>query len=102
MMAVSDGLYHVLWLRNLLIAQGYKLDESNTFQDNQTAILLLKTGNSQSSTRTRHMAMRFYIVNDRADKGEIKVEYLLSTENMVEDIFAKPLQGKIQVLLGLS
>ena len=81
---------------------GYKLDESNTFQDNQTAILLLKTGNSQSSTRTRHMAMRFYIVNDRADKGEIKVEYLLSTENMVEDIFAKPLQGKIQVLLGLS
>ena len=106
MIAVSDGLNHVLWLRNFLIAQGYKLNESNIFQDNQSAISLFKTGKSQSSTRTRHIAIRFYFVKDRVDKGEIRVEYL-SSENMVADIFTKPLQGKKfhelrGVLLGLS
>jgi len=93
MIAVSDGLNHVLWLRNFLIAQGYKLNESNIVQNNQSAILLFKTGKSQSSTRTRHIAIRFYFVKDRVDKGEIRVEYL-SLENMVADIYTKPLQGK--------
>ena len=72
---------------------GYKLNESNIFQNNQSAILLFKTGKSQSSTRTRHIAIRFYFVKDRVDKGEIRVEYL-SLENMVADIYTKPLQGK--------
>ena len=106
MIAVSDGLNHVLWLRNFLIAQGYKLNESNILQDNQSAISLFKTDKSQSSTRTRHIAIRFYFVKDRVDKGEIRAEYL-SSKNMVAAIFTKHLQGKKfqelrGVLLGLS
>ena len=74
MIAVSDGLNHVLWLRNLLQAQ-----------DNMSAISFFKTGKSQSSTRTRHVVIRFYFVEDRKEAKEIVVEYVV-TANMIADI----------------
>jgi len=92
MIAVSDGLNHVLWLRNLLENQGYSLPPSVVFQDNMSAISLFKTGKSQSSTRTRHIAIRFYFVKDRIESKEIRVEYI-NTDNMIADILTKPLQG---------
>ena len=92
MIAVSDGMNHVLWLRNLLQAQGYNLPPSTIFQDNMSAISLFKTGKSQSSTRTRHIAIRFYFVKDRIDAKEIAIEYV-GTADMIADILTKPLQG---------
>ena len=92
MIAVSDGLNHVLWLRNLLQAQGYNLPPSTIFQDNMSAISLFKTGKCQSSTRTRHIAIRFYFVKDRIEAKEIVIEYV-GTANMIADILTKPLQG---------
>ena len=92
MIAVSDGLNHVIWLRNLLEAQGYALPPSTIFQDNMSAISLFRSGKSQSSTRTRHIAIRFYFVKDRIDAQEIAIEYI-GTGDMIADILTKPLQG---------
>ena len=92
MIAVSDGLNHVIWLRNLLEAQGYTLPPSIIFQDNMSAISLLKTGKSQSSTRTRHIAIRFFFIKDRIESREISVQYI-NTDHMIADILTKPLQG---------
>ena len=44
MIAVSDGLNHVLWLRNFLEDQGYKMPPAKVFQDNMSAIRLFQTG----------------------------------------------------------
>jgi len=38
MIAVSDGLNHVLWLRNCLENQGYRMSPAKVFQDNTSAI----------------------------------------------------------------
>ena len=36
------------------------------------------------------MAVRYFFVKDRVDKGEVRVEYL----PMLTDFYTKPLQGK--------
>jgi hypothetical protein len=58
------------------------------YQDNLSTISMIQRGKSNSE-RTNH-------VNDRQDSGEIKIEYLPTTE-MVADIFTKPLQGELFV-----
>jgi hypothetical protein len=37
---VDDGMPLVLWTRQLLIEQGYKVTDNVVYQDNQSAILL--------------------------------------------------------------
>ena len=92
MIAVSDGLGHVLWLRNFLLCQGYDLPPATIFQDNQSAISLFANGKCSSSLRTRHIAIRFYFVKDRVEQKEVKIEFL-GTDSMVADLLTKPLQG---------
>jgi len=52
----------------------------------------VKNGRSNSD-KTKHIAARFYFVKDRADSGEIKIEYM-QTGEMLADILTKPLQGQ--------
>jgi hypothetical protein len=64
------------------------------YQDNQSAMLLEKNGTASSGKRTRHINIRYYFVKDRIDNGELRVEYC-PTEEMLADIFTKPLQGAL-------
>ena len=57
-----------------------------------SAIALYKNGKSSSSTRTRHIAIRFYYIKDRMESKEVTVEFI-GTDGMVADILTKPLQG---------
>jgi hypothetical protein len=63
------------------------------YEDNQSAIKLAENGRSNSS-RTRHIAIRYFFISDRMKAGEIKVEYL-NTADMIADILTKPLQGAL-------
>jgi len=54
---------------------------------------MVKNGKSNSS-RTRHIAIRFYFVADRVASKEISVEYM-RTGDMIADILTKPLQGAL-------
>lgn len=92
LVALADGLPMALWTRNFLISQGYQLGPAITYQDNKSAIILAEKG-KPSSSRTRHMNIRYFFVKDRIESKEIKVEYL-PTEDMISDFFTKPLQGK--------
>ena len=46
--------------------------------------------NPISSPRTRHINVRYHYIREKIINGEIVVKYL-STEEMVADIFTKPL-----------
>ena len=63
------------------------------YQDNQSTILLQKNGTKSSSKRTKHIHVRYYFIHDRLKNGELKVEYC-PTDEMLADMFTKPLQGK--------
>ena len=51
LMGVSDGLNTILWLRNFLIAQGYKIGPVKLFQENISTIKIIKNGKSSSEYR---------------------------------------------------
>jgi hypothetical protein len=106
--AVSDGLGQLLWTREFMQHQAYvfepdgdgdtalaELQEGASavlFQDNQAAIVLHNGGASKRSSRTRHIAIRYFHVRDKVLKRQVEVRYC-PTDDMVADILTKPLGG---------
>ena len=86
----------VVWTRNFLMGQGYDITDNVVYQDNQSAILLERNDGCASSGRrtARHINIRYFFVTDRIKQGEMRVEYC-PTEDMVADLFTKPLQGTL-------
>jgi Reverse transcriptase (RNA-dependent DNA polymerase) len=91
---IHEVLPQILWTRYFLEAQGYGVEESVVYQDNQSAILLAKNGRGSSSKRTRHINIRYFFVADRIASKEVRVEYC-PTGEMIADFFTKPLQGTL-------
>ena len=56
--------------------------------DNQSALLLAK--NDTTAKRTKHVDIRYHFVREKVHEGKIELKYLKS-ENMIADIFTKPL-----------
>jgi hypothetical protein len=61
LVAVDDVMGQILWTRNFLQAQGYKVNDTVVHQDNQSAILLEKNGRASSSKRTHHLDIRYFL-----------------------------------------
>jgi hypothetical protein len=91
LVALSEGLTYVIWSREFLIGQGYKLGPGKIFQDNQATMAMAKRG-ATSSGKSRHVNIRFYFVKDRIASGEVELEYKRTTD-MLADVLTKPLQG---------
>jgi Reverse transcriptase (RNA-dependent DNA polymerase) len=101
LVAISDCISVGIWGRNFLIEQNYTnhLSVLNDityppvilYQDNTSTIQLVHKGRS-TSTRTRHVNIRYFFIHDRILLGEVKVVYK-GTDLMLADIMTKPLQG---------
>ena len=91
--AVSDGLSEVIWARNFLLDQGVPLGPAVVYQDNKSTMALIAKGRSTSS-RTKHIHIRYFFVKDRVEAGEVVIRYA-PTEEMLADILTKPLQGEL-------
>jgi hypothetical protein len=94
LVGVHDVLPQILWTKHFLEAQGHIMKPSVIFQDNQSAMLLEKNGQSSSGKRTRHIEIRYFFAHDRIKNGDIVVEYC-PTGEMLADYFTKPLQGSL-------
>jgi hypothetical protein len=93
LVALSDASNQILFIRNLLISQGYDTGPAIIYQDNLSTIQLIKNGCSNSE-RTRHVDIRFFFLHDRQLKGDVILKYM-RTEDMIADILTKPLQGDL-------
>ena len=93
LVGVDDVMPQILWTRYFLEAQGVKMPPSTIAQDNQSAILLEKNGKRSSGERTRALNIRFFLVTDHIEKGDLTVKYC-PTDKMLVDFYTKPLQGK--------
>ena len=93
LVGVDDVLPQVLWTRNFLIEQGWGVEPSLIFQDNQSAILLEKNGAQSSTRRTKHLDVRYYFIQDRIVNRNVEVKFC-PTDEMWADYFTKPLQGR--------
>ena len=64
LVGVDDVMPMVLWLRCFYEAQGYRVDGSGMFQDNQIEILLEKNERASSSKRIKHINIWYFFVPD--------------------------------------
>ena len=75
LVGVDDCMPQILWTRYFLEAQGYQIQDSVVYQDNQSAMLLANNGQASSSKWTRHMNIQYFFVTDRIQAGDLCVEY---------------------------
>ena len=57
------------------------------------AMFLEKNRCVSSSSRTKHIEIKYFFIQDRIEKGDIGLEYC-HTDNMVAYFMTKPIQGK--------
>ena len=93
LVGLSDSTSQIIWTRQFLEGQGYNIGPAKIYEDNTSAIKLAENGRSNSS-RTRHIAIRFFFISDRINSKEIVVEYM-KTQDMIADILTKPMQGAL-------
>jgi len=90
----SDYLPWTIWLKMFLQAQGYKLTTCYYYQDNESAIRLIKNGKKSSRDKTRHIKIRYFFIADVIKRENLTVKSC-RCEHMVADYYTKPLQGKL-------
>jgi hypothetical protein len=81
----------LLWMRQTLRDYGNKLTEVPLLCDNESAIRMVDSPVEHS--HTKHIAIRYHFLRDHHQKGDIKIAYV-STKEQLADIFTKPLDEK--------
>jgi hypothetical protein len=74
-------------------AQGYDIEKNILYQDNISAILLIKNGKKSSGKQTQALNIRYFFLTDQVEKGNLVVEYC-PTDEMTGDFNTKPLKGE--------
>ena len=90
LVAITDCLGDLIFVRNLLLYQGYDVPALFLFQDNKSTIVLCEKGGA--GHRTKHIKIRNFFVKEKLDDGEVAIRWL-KTELMIADVLTKPLQG---------
>jgi hypothetical protein len=90
LVAITDSMGDLLFIRNLLLCQGYDVPALYLFQDNKSTIALCEKGGA--GHRTKHIKIRNFYVKERIEDGEVVVRWM-RTELMLADVLTKPLQG---------
>jgi hypothetical protein len=67
---------------------GYKLTKVPLICDNESAIRM--ADNPVEHSRTKHIAIRYHFLRDHQQKGDIKIAYI-NTKEQLANIFTKPL-----------
>ena len=73
--------------------QGFQINEATLYQDNKSAMLLEGNGHALRLSSTKHINVLYFFMKNQIDKGSMIVEHF-SANNMVNDYFTKPLQGR--------
>ena len=73
LVGIHDIFPHIIWIQQLMQAQGYIVPTSMLYQDNKSTMTLDVKGKSSSSKRTRHMNIRYYYIKSKVDDGSITI-----------------------------
>ena len=92
LIGLFDKVSNILWTRQFLEAQGYKIKTNVVYQDNMSTLSLAKNGYVSSSKRTKHIKAKYFFIRHYHHAGEIDLQYC-PTNQMWADVLTKPLQG---------
>ena len=91
LVGISDALPQIIWFKHFLEAQGHPPLLAHIWEDNQSTICLAKTGRS-CSERSRHIEILYFWIHNFLTSGQVTLEHL-HTDQIIADMFTKPLQG---------
>lgn len=90
--AASICVRELVWIGNLLCEiLSLKNLKTTLYMDNQSAIRLIK--NPEFHKRSKHIDVRYHFIREKYDDKLFFLNYI-STENMLADIFTKPLPAQ--------
>ena len=94
-MACHEGSNYGMWLRNFVT--GLKIVEGierplKLFCDNKSAVMY--SNNNRSSTKSKHIDIKFLIVKERVHTGHLYIEHI-DTNSMIADPLTKGLPPKV-------
>jgi hypothetical protein len=92
LVGLSNVASQVIFLQNLLRAQGYNMPPAVVYQDNQSAMAMMRNGIATAKL-TRHINIRYFWLKDNVERGEVTIQYMC-TSDMLADVLTKPLQGE--------
>ena len=91
-MAASDASKEAIYLKNFVEELGIEHARPvPLFVDNQGAVDLAY--NPEHHQRTKHIQRRHFFVREAVERGEIRVPFVKTDEN-IADFFTKPLSSK--------
>jgi hypothetical protein len=91
LVSASDAIPMMCYIKEWLEEKGKSVPKPNLLQDNMSTISLIKS-EMPGTTRSRHIAIRYFFIRDRVKSGEIEVNHC-PTKLMIADILTKPLEG---------
>jgi hypothetical protein len=93
LMAQSEGLKYLLWLKFLLEELGYANKNPTIifFQDNNAAILMSKAGCGVFKN-TKHISHRFFLIQTHIEEDNIVMKHC-PTDLMIADLLTKAMGG---------
>ena len=86
LISVSDEINQVLWTKTFSEYQGYEVNSSTIYQDNEASIFLERNGKRSNKKQTKHINIRYFFILDKVQNGEISIEYM-PTGKMIDDYF---------------
>jgi len=92
LVGVDDVVAKILWTKQFMEAQGFKVKLNIVYRDNTSSMKLEQNGKSSSGKRTRHFNIKYFYITDLIKRNEMKIEYC-PTDKMWADYMTKPLMG---------
>ena len=94
LIGTSDYLPHTLYVKMFMEAQGYPIEATIFYQNNESAIKVECNGKASSSQCSRHIDIHYFFITDHSKCCNIAILHC-PTEDMLTDFFTKPLQGSL-------
>lgn len=93
--ACYEASNHGIWLRNFVF--GLRILEGverplKLYCDNKLAVLY--SNNNRSSTKSKHIEIKFLVVQERVQNGQISIEHI-GTNSMIADPLTKGLSPNV-------
>ena len=92
LVAHDDVVSKILWSKQFVEPQGFKVEANIIYRDNTSAMKLEENGKASSGKRTRHFDIKYFYITDLINRNEIQI-VCCPTEEMIADYMTKPLVG---------
>eukprot|EP00873_Tetraselmis_striata_P022505 jgi/Tetstr1/442769/TSEL_030855.t2 len=91
--AMAIATQEVMFIRQMLQELGLALDGPTPIGEDNQACIAIAT-NDVTSSRTKHMDIRYHFVREACKNGDISIHYV-ETREMAADMFTKPLRNPL-------